>query len=214
MEFLDVEKKFKNKLDDLWNEYANLSCVQDGYEMRKSIKKDAILFIGINPAFSKGKLEEADGRHVYLDLDTISPKHPYFSKMIEISRYCKGHNEGKDYPWAELDLLNIRESNQNKIKQLFIDENTKGLVERNYKLSLEIMEEAQPKVIVVCNSFARTLLEKSYKVEFDDEIGTFRIKKEGKLYNVPIFFTSMLSGQRALDLGSYRRLQWHINSVL
>jgi len=34
------------------------------------------------------------------------------------------------------------------------------------------------------------------------------------LKNVPIFFTSMLTGQRALDNGSFERLIWHINFVL
>jgi len=50
--------------------------------------------------------------------------------------------------------------------------------------------------------------------EFDDEIGTYRIIKNDKLKHTPVFFTSMLTGQRALDLGSYERLIWHILFVL
>jgi hypothetical protein len=34
------------------------------------------------------------------------------------------------------------------------------------------------------------------------------------LENIPIFFTSMLTGQRALDKGSYARLIWHIKYAL
>ncbi len=53
-----------------------------------------------------------------------------------------------------------------------------------------------------------------YEFMFDDEIGTYRIKTKGNLFDTPVFFTSMLSGQRAMDNGSFERLQWHINFVL
>jgi len=53
-----------------------------------------------------------------------------------------------------------------------------------------------------------------YKFEFDEKIGTDRIVSKGKLYNAPIFFTSMLSGQRALDNGSFKRLKGHIKFVM
>lgn len=52
---------------------------------------------------------------------------------------------------------------------------------------------------------------------FDDKIGTHRItgnkEFETVLKGTPVFFTSMLTGQRALDNGSFERLGWHINKV-
>jgi len=46
-----------------------------------------------------------------------------------------------------------------------------------------------------------------YDFIWDEELGTYTYK------NNPFFFTSMLTGQRALDNGSFKRLIWHINFV-
>ena len=95
------------------------------------------------------------------------------------------------------------------------------------EISKQIIEEAKPKIIVVNNSLARRFLgfdkgEKNEQVyyewigfdfKFDDDIGTHRIINNEMLNGTPVFFTSMLTGQRALDNGSYERLIWHINYV-
>jgi hypothetical protein len=52
-----------------------------------------------------------------------------------------------------------------------------------------------------------------YEFEFDEKLGTDRIITKGDLFGIPIFFSSMLSGQRALDTGSEKRLIWHIKRV-
>ena len=49
---------------------------------------------------------------------------------------------------------------------------------------------------------------------FDEKLGTHKIVNNSDLDNTPVFFTSMLTGQRALDKGSFERLNWHINFVL
>ena len=54
----------------------------------------------------------------------------------------------------------------------------------------------------------------SIEFTFDNNLGTYRIVNHPNLNDTPIFFTSMLTGQRALDLGSYERLVWHIGFVL
>ena len=74
------------------------------------------------------------------------------------------------------------------------------------------------------NAFVRTLFSQSeiesnknnleiFKTKFSKDIGTHVIT-EGNLKNTPVFFTSMLSGQRAMDVGSRERLEWHINFIL
>src|SRR3989338_1375799 len=52
----------------------------------------------------------------------------------------------------------------------------------------------------------------SDQLSFDDERGFHWLKLDGT--RVPIFFSSMLSGQRALDTGSYERLVWHIKQAV
>ena len=87
-------------------------------------------------------------------------------------------------------------------------------------ISKEIIELAKPKVIIVNNTLAREWLTNKnfntdcFECRFDQTIGTYRIVNNSMLEDIPIFFTSMLTGQRALDNGSYERLIWHINLVL
>lgn len=98
-----------------------------------------------------------------------------------------------------------------------------------------MLEATRPQVIIVANTLARLLLGfgmdeelpevdkrhiwMGYKFKFDEDLGTHviqgRVGQEGEpletaLKNTPAFFTSMLSGQRALDIGSRERLMWHI----
>jgi hypothetical protein len=81
----------------------------------------------------------------------------------------------------------------------------------------KVIEEAKPKLFIVNNTLSRKFLGKD-KVNnnnvwmdldfvWDKKIGTYRYK------NIPFYFTSMLTGQRALDLGSYERLIWQIKLV-
>jgi hypothetical protein len=96
---------------------------------------------------------------------------------------------------------------------------------KQLEISKQVIELARPKIIVVNNSLARKYLGldknidrneniwMNFTFDFDPNIGTYLIS-EGVLKNTPVFFTSMLTGQRALDRGSYERLMWHINFVL
>ena len=43
------------------------------------------------------------------------------------------------------------------------------------------------------------------KLKWNSKIDTYLFNK-----SIPMFFSGMLSGQRALDIGSYERLIWHI----
>ena len=99
---------------------------------------------------------------------------------------------------------------------------------RQLVISKQIIENVNPKIIVVNNSLARRLSGRE-KIEFngkwisewinfdfifDKDLGTDRIISTDHLNNTPVFFTSMLTGQRALDKGSYERLIWQIKFVL
>ena len=49
---------------------------------------------------------------------------------------------------------------------------------------------------------------------FDEEFGSHRVTHVPELKNTHFLFTSMLSGQRALDLGSRERLIWQVRRIL
>ncbi len=118
----------------------------------------------------------------------------------------------------------MREIFEGKDKKVGLD-----FIWKQIEISREIIEKAKPKIIVVNNTLARDFfgINKSedrtqsvwmgYDFKFDYEIGTHRIigNKELKtdLTGTPVIFTSMLTGQRALDNGSFERLTWHIDFV-
>ena len=84
-------------------------------------------------------------------------------------------------------------------------------LKEQFIISKEIIKELTPRIIVVGNAYVSRLMQKKYNCKFDNEIGTYRIKD---FNNIPIFFSGMFAGQRALDVGSRERLIWHINYVM
>lgn len=171
-----------------------------------TLEQNALLFIGINPSSEEGQLEYAS-----YQLDQKNNKHPYFKKFEAIAAHCK-------LPWTHLDLLFFRETNQNTIHEILKKKNGLDYIWKQLKLADELIKLSNPQVIVVCNTLARKFLGKDksgndnvwldYEFIFDDKIGTHTWN------DIPVFFSGMLSGQRALDLGSYERMQWQIERAV
>ena len=216
MELSDEELKVKKEIDKLWAANAHIEYANRGYRLQVSLKPNSLLFVGINPSYSE-KDTSTDSCYSF---DEESGKiHKYFNKFQDISRKV-------NIQWAHIDLLFLRETDQKNVGKIIDDH--PDFVYKQLMISKEIIENLQPKIIVTNNTLARRLLgfdkfEKNGKSEnewinfefkFDDSIGTHRITYNEKLENTPIFFTSMLTGQRALDNGSYERLVWHIKFVL
>lgn len=94
------------------------------------------------------------------------------------------------------DLFSVRETTQNKIIGLRSDPAFKGFFNDQLSLTLQIIKEAEPEIIVAINAGVRDILTDLCP---------------GK--RIPILFSSMISGQRALDRGSYNSLLWHIRHI-
>lgn len=203
-----VKKKFGDEIRKIWDEakYDSIESKNRGFAIQDDIEYNSLMFIGINPSYNG-----IPGNLFYNN--SHGETHKYFKKFIEISSEV-GLN------WSHLDLLFLRETNQKEVKSL--GENNLGHVfyDEQLKIAKKIIETTKPKIIVVNNTYARDLLlsqsftTPKYDFEFDENIGTERIVNNEILNKVPIFFTSMLTGQRALDLGSYKRLIWHIKYVM
>ena len=213
MESLSVKELFSLKINQLWDDgnFKSIPIRERGYAVQDCITKDALLFIGINPSVVGDDTEE---RTFYSN--SHGEIHPYFKKFKEI------HQE-TGIPWAHLDLLYKRETNQKTIAELCENKYNRigyDFAKAQYLISKEIIELAHPRIIIVNNTYARKWLtdgnfnQDCFNYKFDDVIGTYRIQDHPILNNTPVFFTSMLTGQRALDLGSYERLKWHIKFVL
>ena len=112
-------------------------------------------------------------------------------------------------------MLYIRHTNQKEVINFFDDYKYKDFILEQLLLSRDIICAAEPKLIVVLNAGVREIIKNLFRIDlnndFDDELGAYIIDI-GK--RVPVIFTGMLSGQRALDLGSKRTLQWQIQRLL
>ncbi len=220
MNEFSTKEKFDNQIQEIWNDenFKGIDIIKRGYILQDRIIKNSILFIGINPSFDeKEGFPENIGNYYPLNQKGII--HKYFKKFQEISK--KVHLQ-----WSHTDLLFVRETNQKIVENIICDDKNNGaeFIYKQLLISKQIIEMSEPKIIIVNNTLARRLLGKDktenkeiwmdFDFKFDDKIGTYRINNNNKLENTPVFFTSMLTGQRALDLGSYERLIWHINFVM
>jgi hypothetical protein len=131
--------------------------------------------------------------------------------------------------WTHIDVLVFRETNQKYIDILSQDPKGLSFVYEQVMIAKERILNIQPKVIVVCNTKARELIGKNrfidakgiehgvwmdFKFEFDMEYGSYRSTNVPELEHTHFIFSSMLSGQRALDLGSRERMVWQIGRIL
>ncbi|HCM78102.1 MAG TPA: hypothetical protein DIS90_17085 [Cytophagales bacterium] len=218
MKLTQFESKFKCFLDDLEKEGAPEMYWQRGYAMPKEIKEGALLFIGLNPSFPE---EAKSGSHLY---DLKQEDEGYFAKFGDIAKACG------DTEWSHLDLLPIRHTQQKNIEIDVVFTHWKIVEGYLRTVSQVLLEDAKPKAVVVVNSTARLLLGKDQdehaekeqdkkiwmglKFDFKESNGACYVTNSDKLEGVPFFFSGMLSGQRALDLGSYQRLKWHVAKVV
>ena len=233
MKGIELVEKYQQIWDEFKNSNLNKSTGSNQdklldrgfvFEFDEGMKNIDILFIGINPSYAKGSISET---HFYNknDVETKSYFKPFNGIVKELE---ENKNYNKKVTWSHLDMLVFRETQQSYIEsELLKTEKGVDFVYKQLMVSKKILEYLNPKIIVVSNTSARIFLGRdkfvkdkkeygfwmNYDFEFDYELGTDKIVKNNKIKSYA-FFTSMLSGQRALDKGSRQRLVWHINKVL
>jgi hypothetical protein len=224
MDKIYTKNLFKEHIKAIWEneEFKENEVLKElmkrGVVLQNEMSTNSILFVGINPSFNDKKglasndfNTENDG--FYNNTDGHIDKNPYFKKFIDISNKL-------ELDWAHTDLLFFRETNQKFVNLLLTKAIGKKFIQTQLEISRQIIIQSKPKVIIVSNSLARVIMGTAkehymgFEIVFDSEMGTHKIINVEELRNVPIFFTSMLTGQRALDNGSYARLVWHIQYAL
>lgn len=204
---LSTNKEFGHQIEKIWQspKFENIEILKRGFAIQDDIKQNALMFIGINPSYG------GDSGFIYYN-NSHGETHKYFKKFIDISLSV-------EIGWTHLDLLFLRETSQNVVKALSKNQIGHDFIDKQLEISKKIIERATPKILVINNTYARDLLlsnsfsTEKFEFEFDNILGTERIINHDVLDGIPVFFTSMLTGQRALDLGSYKRLVWHIKHV-
>ena len=229
---MNIKDNYEERVIKLWEKYSDLDVLNEtGCEYRKSpllpaeIEDDSVLFIGINPAFKKGDIIPEDKRKIDFYPQNHKDEVPdlaYFRKFHDIANYC-------NVSWTHIDMLFVRETNQKIMDKLSYSKKGVDFITEQINIVFEIIDKAKPKLIVVSNAFASELFGKkktkhqsfdkiwkgyslNFPEDFNKDFGTYTIPIGGK--DTPIIFSGMLSGQRALDIGSLERLKWQIKMIL
>ena len=149
-------------------------------------------------------------------------QHPYFSKFDTLLTFEEiDVSTAKPLLWNHIDLFFYRETNQRDFKKKIIRQDQGKLNSfgnDQIKLTKELIIEYNPCLIIVVNAFASELIKKEIfsekEIKFDESKGYDLFTWGENLKDVPIFFSSMLTGQRALDKHSFKRLKWHVKQAL
>lgn len=193
------------------------------------LSSQSMLCIGLNPSFSvKGFAqilvgtphEQVNPAKFYhwrnrctLDLavaaqieNLAKTKYTYFAKFREIATYL-------DVPWEHIDLFFDRQTDQSKFKQRIYSRGALNqYATEQLLLSHELIKRLQPRIIVVANATASDIFVEQFGAQFSEQLGCHLITLNEQ--KTPVFLSSMLTGQRALDRYSFQRLKWHMGQVL
>ena len=198
------EEKIKNLFENYKSQDPELQkIINRKYVYSQFHTGRKVLFIGLNPSFRE---KQAKKEEYYKSFDATNNNDQYFRRFPLL---VENKND-----WTFLDLLYIRETRQRNIENFYKRE--PDFIKQQLEISKEIIKKINPEIIVVCDTFARNLLKSNmmnFEFEFDDTIGTYRIINNPDFKNIIVFFSGMLTGQRALDNGSFERLKWHLNKV-
>lgn len=219
-------------IDNIWKKYVKNpdelnprdNIVDRGYHIEKELPKGGILFLGMNPSYPKGTENDTKNRtyirkkdkdtFVYGDSYHVTEKSDgnYWKKLLETAKLL-GESQ-----LCHHDLFFVRERNQATVLNLIDDAAWKKFFNEQLQMSEEIVKAAEPRIIVVVNAGVSNLIKAKHVFGFNptpywwEKLGVDMLQINGK--NTPILFTGMLTGQRAIDNGTYNSLMWHINYVL
>lgn len=174
------------------------------------LEKNALLFVGINPSLKEDRKTPAIE---HCSLAEALKNHPhYFDAFRKISDDLDRH------PWTHLDLFLVRTKNQKKFEEILTNPHAREFLDEQLKLADKIIGQITPRAIIVCNALASKIfsgvnvkncdVRLKYRLNYDPKLGTCLWS------GTPVFFSGMLTGIRALDVESRKRLTWHIDYVL
>lgn len=225
-----INEYINRKILAVWQKYFGDDEAELAPIFYDDFKEGGIVFVGMNPSnTSRGKKKlhlgtefEQTGSDFLLwsgvkdnpaQVDAhirsgrnVIEGYPFFRRMRDTAKACQTH-------FQHLDLFLYRQTKQKDFLRLV--QNEDGRLNDFGRSQLEIFRESletiRPDVIVISNAGAGDIFREYFKDDlspFDNENGFHWLMLNGS--RVPTFFSSMLSGQRALDTGSYERLKWHV----
>lgn len=192
------------------------------------IQQDGILFVGLNPSFPRmngfkkilqgSPYSELDPTEFYhwrnrsnFDLDTAVEIARLAKERYDFFRPFRSFAEDLNTSWEHIDLFFYRVTDQGALKTRLAEPRLINFKAQQLELSRKLIEAARPRLIVVVNAYASGLFEAEFGPEFDEIRGCHLAEVDH--HPIPVFLASMLTGQRAMDRYSLRRLKWHVRQV-
>lgn len=200
-----LQKNGKRDLQTIFNEqkmkHPNYDILQRGFAIEQNLETDTILFLGMNPSYKpgiKGGFYKEYG-------------HWYFNRIKDVTSEVNIRMK-TSFPFAHHDIFFVRDTSQARVLEMKAEMG--DFFKTQMDISKDLIGSARPKLIVVVNAGASKIFQNEMCVpeQWNDELGADFIKVGNA--HVPVIFTGMLSGQRALDDGSYKSLIWHICHIL
>ncbi|MDC1065534.1 hypothetical protein OAQ86_03860 [Candidatus Pseudothioglobus singularis] len=225
-------EKYNNSIRDLWRtnfKKAICSSKNSNVEFKQfcfHVNQDEspIWFFGMNPSL-------LDSTNEFISQTTPPDKH-LFKKLEEEQKYM--HTKIQYFKRAKVffeeevkipelrkpifhDLYPVRHTNQKEFVQFIEHEENKEFLEELDKETKNLIDGIMPEIIVIANAKASELMQKIFFRDSEAE----KIKLNGETKRTYKFngkktdmiFSSMLSGQRALDTYSRSRLAREISET-
>lgn len=158
---------FQSELDSIWNTYkeefrkANnkvkglVPILEHGY-MYSNVSQCDILIVGINPSCRKGEKKLDYNNFIFSNTGGL-----YFNKFHNILKGVDTQNKFKvDY----IDLLNIRVTEQKEINSFLKYNEGVDFICKQLLITQRVIEKIKPKLIVVFNRLAGSLLGANVKL--------------------------------------------------
>lgn len=186
----------------------------------KQYEGRALLFVGMNPSGADKKSYSCNKEDVFV----YGCDSPYYKAMAKFTMEFLTEKDG----FSELDLFGIVQGNQSVVRADFLE--NPDYYKEMFDLFLKYLVLTQPKVIIVANAFACRVLcrdadlklcepeydnfykNAKYSLVTNDQFGGYTFTTKG--LNAQLYFSSMLSGQRALDNGNKDNLSWMVRNYL
>lgn len=221
------------RLRSVWRRHRQGSDVESNTALwplqYPKLRTGRMLFVGLNPS-----LEEENVSVLRLNQTSELSNAEGAAQVVRIEEQALGRTTAASYPyyglfdlfcdeanaWEHIDVFAVREKSQERLKSASGIKGDPGLwtpfVREQIEICLELLCDLKPTVIVVVNAFASGILKRSltgsHGLQFDEARGHHVCNILGK--QTPVFFSGMLTGSRALDTHSRKRLVWHVRRAL
>lgn len=194
---------------------------------------DALLFVGLNPSFSIAGWKSVlrDSEHAQVDTGSVYKWKGSTQRALDVELMSKLEGLARqkyaffgphrclakslDMEWCHLDLFAYRETSQKEARDLLFEPPNSTATLTNFgKAQIALFKRtlalSRPKAVIVINALASMVFRAHLSPTFDASNGYYRLGED----QVPVFFSGMLTGGRALDRFSRDRLFWHVAKAL